>query len=268
MVHDNFTTGSTAVGNTPPAGTVTFTLFRSNNCTGTIEAGPEGPVNVVNGQANSTPVTLNPATTQNYSYRAHYNGDGNFQAADATCEPFTVTAGGKHLIVGPASMEGALKFPTGSWVSAGWHLKLSKKNPAPVTVNVSGNVLVPVHCGSANGPIPAGSPITVPVSYGPITIPANSQDWFLTGDQNNILSFMGAVQAPNLCAGGLMYNSSGATFDGFVSGTQTVGVITFQFHYRIPAAKGQPNTNCTDANDPNRNSATICGASWSPTKDP
>jgi len=45
-------------------------------------------------------------------------------------------------------------------------------------------------------------------------------------------------------------------------------VINFQWHYRIPAAKNKPNTNCTDANDPNRNRADVCGASWSATKEP
>jgi hypothetical protein len=99
-VHDEFTTGST-VGGTPPAGTVTFTLFQSNNCTGTIvQVGGNNTqtVNVVNGLANSTAVTLNPATDTQYSYLAHYNGDGTFPAKDASCEPFTVKSGPKGQI--------------------------------------------------------------------------------------------------------------------------------------------------------------------------
>jgi hypothetical protein len=46
------------------------------------------------------------------------------------------------------------------------------------------------------------------------------------------------------------------------------GPINFQWHYRVPAAKNKPNTDCTDASDPNRNRSDVCGASWSATKDP
>jgi hypothetical protein len=87
-VHDTFTTGSTA-GGAPPAGTVTFTVFQSNDCTGTVVAGPE-QVNVVNGRSASSVTNLFPTADTSYSYRAHYNGDGTFPAQDASCEPFTV----------------------------------------------------------------------------------------------------------------------------------------------------------------------------------
>jgi hypothetical protein len=105
------------------------------------------------------------------------------------------------------------------------------------------------------------------------TYPANSTDWWLTGDQNDIKVWMNAVQSPDLCNGGLMYNKpQGAIFDVVVSAGPHTGGINFQFHYRIPAAKGKGTpilgTNCTDASDPNRNKADVCGASWSSTKDP
>jgi len=47
-----------------------------------------------------------------------------------------------------------------------------------------------------------------------------------------------------------------------VSGTHS-GLLTFQFHYRVPAAKNKPNTNCTAAGDPNHNTA--CQGKWSTT---
>jgi hypothetical protein len=53
-----------------------------------------------------------------------------------------------------------------------------------------------------------------------------------------------------------------------VTSSAHTGVINFQWHYRIPAAKGKPNTNCLNAADPNRDRADVCGASWSSTKDP
>ncbi len=48
-----------------------------------------------------------------------------------------------------------------------------------------------------------------------------------------------------------------------------VDLVDWQFPYRDPAAKGKPNTDCTNASDPNRNRADVCGASWSQTfRDP
>src|SRR6266542_3787197 len=60
---------------------------------------------------------------------------------------------------------------------------------------------------------------------------------------------MGAVAAPDLCAGGLMHNREGATFNVVVGSTAHTGAINFQWHYRVPAAKNKPNTNCTNAAD-------------------
>ena len=103
LVHDEFTTGSTA-GGTPPAGSVTFTLFQSSNCTGTIvQVGGQNTetANVVNGLASSTAKTLNPSATTHYSYLAHYNGDGTFPAQDASCEPFTVRFVDANITIAP-----------------------------------------------------------------------------------------------------------------------------------------------------------------------
>jgi len=173
---------------------------------------------------------------------------------------------GKTLIY-PGSMEGHIDFLPGSWVNGGFHFKLTQKNPVPVTVTVTGTIDLPVHCSDAGG-APVAGVISVPVSIAPFTIPANSTSWYLSGDQNNILTWMGAVAAPDLCAGGLMHNREGATFNVVVGSTAHTGAINFQWHYRVPAAKNKPNTNCTDAADPNRNRADVCGASWSATKDP
>jgi hypothetical protein len=74
---------------------------------------------------------------------------------------------------------------------------------------------------------------------------------------------MGAVQAPNLCAGGVMHNTDGATFDVTVTAGAHSGQLGFQFHYRVPVAEGKANTDCTNAND--RNHTTACQAKWSGT---
>jgi hypothetical protein len=106
--------------------------------------------------------------------------------------------------------------------------------------------------------------ISVPVSSS-FTIPAGSTSYYRTNDQRSILGWMGAVQAQSLCgANAQMYNTEGATLDAnVVSGTHT-GLLTFQFHYRVPVAKNKPNTDCTNAGDPNHNTA--CAAKWSTAK--
>ena len=89
-VHDQVTV-TTSSG--PGSGTVDFTLFRSNNCTGTVEGTWNDIALDGTGKAETPAVTLNPASTTSYSYLAHYDGNGpNFPAANAACEPFTLTA--------------------------------------------------------------------------------------------------------------------------------------------------------------------------------
>src|SRR5262249_34197830 len=74
-----------------------FTLFQSNNCTGTVVTS-QSNVAVANGVAESTPQTLNPPADTAYSYLAHYDGDGTYPAQDAACEPFTVKSAPKGQI--------------------------------------------------------------------------------------------------------------------------------------------------------------------------
>jgi hypothetical protein len=91
VVHDQATVSKasgTPASVPAPTGTVTFTLFASNNCTGTVVSGPETDP-LVSGLATSSNFTT-PASGGPFSYLAHYNGDGNYPAHDAGCEPFTV----------------------------------------------------------------------------------------------------------------------------------------------------------------------------------
>ena len=155
---------------------------------------------------------------------------------------------------------GHMKWLPGAFVNGGYEFWLSADNSVPVTVQVTGSVDVPVHCGRMPGPLAPGSPIQVPVSIAPFTIPAHSTAKFLTANDNDILSWMGAVPSPDLCGGGLMYNKEGATLNVVVNSSPHVGKINFRFHYKIPAANKKPNTDCTSA-VPNHDS--ICGAKWS-----
>src|SRR5262249_40376285 len=91
VVHDE-ADGTKAPG-TPaaapaPTGSVTSTLFENGTCDGNVVAtDPNEPLNA-SGVANSVTFTT---TSGTFSYLAHYNGDANYPAHDATsCEPFTV----------------------------------------------------------------------------------------------------------------------------------------------------------------------------------
>ena len=92
VVHDQATVAKTA--GTPasvpaPTGTVTFTLFNGTGCSGTtVSTGDTEPL--VAGVANSATFTT-PAAGGPFSYLAHYDGDSNYPAHNAGCEPFTVS---------------------------------------------------------------------------------------------------------------------------------------------------------------------------------
>jgi hypothetical protein len=71
------------------------------------------------------------------------------------------------------------------------------------------------------------------------TVPAGSTDWVPGAQQNAPASFFAAIKAPDLCNGGLMYNSEGASLglpsDPMLGWTSTPlvngGHINWQFHY-------------------------------------
>jgi hypothetical protein len=86
VVHDN--AAVTKAAGTPaavpdPTGTVSYTLYDNGTCNGNVIA---IDANVPLGTESSTFTTV----AGMYSYLAHYNGDANYPAHDAGCEPFTV----------------------------------------------------------------------------------------------------------------------------------------------------------------------------------
>src|SRR5262249_10808009 len=93
VVHDEATVlkalgTSSALPN--PTGTVTFTLWNSTSCTGTVLATSTGTLNA-SGVASSDPFTV-PAGGGTFGYSAHYNGAGPSPGHDATnpaCESFS-----------------------------------------------------------------------------------------------------------------------------------------------------------------------------------
>ncbi len=187
------------------------------------------------------------------------------------------TPTGKSFSIGPSSMEGDLTIHPGDWISGGYNFKFISSSHLATIYTVTAMVTVPVTCPNGGGPggnivISLGAPGQL--NGGGVTtftynIAAGDTSKHATGDQNSILTWEGAVQAPDLCGGNVMRNQKGAIFNNTVLQSPQVGLVDWQFHYRDPAAKGKPNTNCTDAGDTNRNRADVCGASWSSTfRDP
>jgi len=174
---------------------------------------------------------------------------------------------GKTFGIGPSSMEGALQIRPGDWVSGGYSFKFTDGHHGATTYTVTASVTVPFTCPNGGG---SGGNIFVNLGTKDFSIPAGNTDWLPTGDANNILSWDGAVQAPDGCSGNVMANHKGAIFSATVSQNPPTGsLVDWRFKYRDPNAKGKGNVNCTDASDPRRDRADVCGASWSETvRDP
>lgn len=84
VVHDNAVVSGSAG---TPTGTVDFTLYKNRtNCSGGPTQNYAGAA-LVNGVAKTPDFTT---SHQSVSYKAHYNGDANYAAADGACEPLTV----------------------------------------------------------------------------------------------------------------------------------------------------------------------------------
>jgi len=186
------------------------------------------------------------------------------------------TTGGKNFSIGPSSMEGDLHISPGDWISGGYNFKFISNTHAATMYTVVATVTVPVTCPDQsveNIVIPLGAPGQLDgggVTSFTFNIPAGDTSNHATNNQNSILVWEGAVQAPaTLCGGNIGWNQVGAVFNANVTQNPHVGLVDWQFHYRDPNAKGKGNVNCLDLSDPRRNKADVCGASWSGTvKDP
>jgi hypothetical protein len=105
-VHDKATVSGTAG---TPTGTVTFTWYTASlACTGaSVDA---GTVTLSSGVAHPSS-TETPTTVGNYSFKAHYNGDTNYTAADSGCEA---------LNVNPAGIDWTNSLPAGATLSCNY----------------------------------------------------------------------------------------------------------------------------------------------------
>jgi hypothetical protein len=97
VVHDQATVSKAAgtpAGVPAPTGTVTFTLYNNGTCNGTVVATSADVALGTESATFTTPISAGGS----FSYLAHYNGDANYPAANAACEPFSVRPGQIGLI--------------------------------------------------------------------------------------------------------------------------------------------------------------------------
>src|SRR5262249_49921003 len=74
-----------------PTGDVTFTFFTNDTCDG--DGVGKGTVALVAGVAHPSDAS-GALVTGDYAFRAHYNGDDNFDQSTSSCEPFHVSTAG------------------------------------------------------------------------------------------------------------------------------------------------------------------------------
>ena len=159
------------------------------------------------------------------------------------------------------NMEGSIAFAPGSWVAGGYRYKFG--TPGVGVSFAAAKVAVPVSCTKGGSYL--STQIAVPMLTGPWTSKGSTNvPWKnLTPNGNESeLAFQGAVRAPDLCNGATMYNAGGVTFTAGVISQSNVP-IKVEFHYRVPAGKNKPNTNCADRNDANSSTGSVCNAGLS-----
>jgi hypothetical protein len=158
-------------------------------------------------------------------------------------------------------MEGSVRIANGDHVAAGYSFTFPGGHPEVHVQMANAQVSFAGNC--SNG---GTGTLTVPLRAGdaaghPYDVPANSSDWFPSGDEGSPASYQGAVVA-NVCGGaGTLDGSRGATFSADVQADDTADAIHVRFHYRDPNAKGKGNYDCSASTY----AAAVCGASWSGT---
>ncbi len=121
----------------------------------------------------------------------------------------------------------------------GYHLKIPGSHPA-VTVKVV-NPIVVYHVVCPNNAVTSFT-LALPTPY-IAAMPASPTDWFPASSQSDpLVCQSGLVPAPDVCSGGVMDVSTGATFSATFYSTDHVHSIQVQFHYGTACNGGWSST--------------------------
>ena len=126
-VHDRATV---ADGFGTPLGTVTFNWYTNGTCAST-PADTSSALALTSGAVDATGFAKGPLSAGSYSFKAHYNGDTNYAAADGPCEAVTVQAAALTLTPPTATNE------RGTQHTVTATLTVNGSTPAGVLINFS-----------------------------------------------------------------------------------------------------------------------------------
>lgn len=177
-IHDQVTVGAVQTGPTP-TGTGGFVLMSGTECIGQVISSENYTLNG-SGVAESTPGVLPDGP---YSYLVRYNGDANYNVAQAACEPFTLrtvlplvvekTAVATYdrswswTIVKRANT-GSLVLAEGEIYEVDYEVALNA-TPADVNVVVTGSITVTNPVGNLPATI-TGVTDTLSIDAGPVSV--------------------------------------------------------------------------------------------------
>jgi hypothetical protein len=122
-----------------PTGNVSFTFYNNGACTNTGAAAGTIGLDGTGVSHPSTEQTL--PGVGSYSFKAHYNGDSNYNGADADCEPFTYTT--LTVIKTTNGDDDTFNFTANGPING----NPTTLTPAITTNSGTGNIVVPVIAG-------------------------------------------------------------------------------------------------------------------------
>jgi hypothetical protein len=183
-----------------------------------------------------------------------------------------------------AQMEGDLQLAPGAqpdgkvWVAAGYAFAIRGQRRVTSLEFTGGVVRLPVRCSKHGALLPSSKDIVIPLEDASYFVEPKDHAWHPDDPKTSAAGYQGAVEVTTAdvtsrcgpAATTLFLNYGGSVGASFVSQiTATPGPygIDVRFHYRAPAAKGEVDTNCSDATDPNAGSQRrdVCSGRWSAT---
>lgn len=136
---------------------------------------------------------------------------------------------GAPLVSTTQAMDGALKVPQGSTLSAGYDFTMPGAHGA-ATVSFAGTqVTFQATCASGT---PGTETIIVDLPDQSYPDPAGSSSWYPSGDQNSPSTYQGETTVPSFCdPGALVSLQQGGQFSTRVGSTDSADRVNVRWHY-------------------------------------
>jgi len=123
-------------------------------------------------------------------------------------------------------MEGALHVTAGETIYGGYDLTIPGLTAAVDVSVTSATITYNFKCSD-------GSSQPWTINLPDETYHVSTSDWYASGDQSSMLTYQsGPMNVPDVCGGGIIDDSRGASFSAVVTSTGSAG-IHFRFHYGV-----------------------------------